>query len=36
MNGTDTGAELVLLTRWLQKQVVEKRDYFVAEALSAT
>jgi len=25
MNGADTGAELVALTRWLQKQVSEKR-----------
>jgi hypothetical protein len=29
MNGTDTGAELVALTRWLQKQVSEKRSRVV-------
>jgi hypothetical protein len=29
MNGTDTGAELVALTRWLQKQVTDKRTRVV-------
>ncbi len=29
MNGADTGAELVALTRWLQKQVTEKRTRVV-------